>query len=52
MLKPYSSRVKLVIEYVKEEMRSVISEEDKEALVKYMTVEELSKTTSKIEGNI
>ena len=52
MLKPYSSRVKLVIEYVKEKSRYVMSERDQQVLVEYMTIEDFSKTTAKIEKNI
>lgn len=45
ILKPFSSRVKLVIEYEKAIKRYVISDKDQEVLSKYMTVDEFMVTT-------
>jgi hypothetical protein len=50
MLKPFSSRVKLVVEYIKEEARYIMSERDKGVLVDYMSIDEFNKTTKEIEN--
>ena len=51
ILKPFSSRVKLVIEYSKESQKYVMSENDREILKEYLDPQEFFKTAHDIETN-
>lgn len=51
ILKPFSSRVKLVIEYNRDTKEYVLNESDKEVLKEYIDPQEFAKTVKEIETN-